>query len=81
LAAVPPTAGVPVRIDRPTGIAHYKSIEIDDDLVPGGSFNDTAAAQTRNAQNMALTRSAEVAAEHVACWNGTSGVSQRFVPA
>jgi len=29
---------------------------------------------------MTLTRSAEVAAEYVAYWNGRRGVSQRFVP-
>ena len=74
-------AGVPVRIDHPTGIAHNKFIEIDDDLVIGGSFNDTAAAQTRNAENMTLTRSAEVAAEYVADWNSRSGVSERVAPA
>jgi hypothetical protein len=48
--------------------------------VIGGSFNDAAAAQTRNAENMTLTRSAEVAAEYVAYWNRRRGVSERFVP-
>ena len=73
-------AAVPVWIDHPTGIAHNKFIEIDDDLVIGGSFNDAAAAQIRNAENMTLTRSAEVAAEYVVYWNGRRGVSERFVP-
>jgi phosphatidylserine/phosphatidylglycerophosphate/cardiolipin synthase-like enzyme len=58
----------------------HQFIEIDDDLVIGGSFNDAAAAQTRNAENMTLTRSAEVAAEYVAYWNRRRGVSERFVP-
>jgi len=62
-------AGVPVWIDHRSGIAHNKFIVIDVDLVIGGSFNYTAAAQTRNAENMTLTRSGAVAAAYADDWN------------
>jgi phospholipase D len=71
-------AGIPVWIDHPRGIEHNKIIIIDDDLVVGGSFNYSAAAQTRNAENMTVTRSAEVAAWYFADWNTRKEVSELF---
>jgi phospholipase D len=51
-AAALASAGVPVWIDSPSGIAHNKFMIVDDDLVIGGSFNYTAAARARNAENV-----------------------------
>jgi phosphatidylserine/phosphatidylglycerophosphate/cardiolipin synthase-like enzyme len=61
--------GIPARIDARHAIAHSKLIEIDDAVVIGGSYNYTTGAETRNAENVMVVRSAAVAAECVANWN------------
>jgi phosphatidylserine/phosphatidylglycerophosphate/cardiolipin synthase-like enzyme len=58
-------AGIPVWIDQAPGVAHNKIMVIDDDLVVGGSFNYTVSAQKQNAENMTLTRSAEIAGRYL----------------
>jgi phospholipase D len=54
-------AGVPVWIDDAPAIAHNKIIVIDAHLVITGSFNFTKSADTRNAENVVMIESAEVA--------------------
>jgi phospholipase D len=67
-----------VWIDHPRGIEHNKIMIIDDDLVVGGSFNYSAAAQARNAENMTVTRSAEVAGWYLADWTARQKDSELF---
>jgi hypothetical protein len=43
-------------------------IVIDGELVIGGSFNDTKAAQDKNAENVEITRDKAVAAKYTANW-------------
>lgn len=53
-------AGVPISIDKVTGIAHNKVMIIDDEYVLTGSFNWTLAAETRNAENLLLIKDKDI---------------------
>jgi phosphatidylserine/phosphatidylglycerophosphate/cardiolipin synthase-like enzyme len=59
-------AGIPVWIDFEPTIAHNKIIVIDEHLTIGGSYDYTAAAQKRNAENVTFTESRELAREFLA---------------
>jgi phosphatidylserine/phosphatidylglycerophosphate/cardiolipin synthase-like enzyme len=61
-------AGVPVFIDRVPGIAHNKIIVIDRRIVIGGSYNYTASAERRNAENVTFIESEPVAARFLENW-------------
>lgn len=61
-------AGVPVYVDGIGGIAHNKVMVIDQRTVLAGSFNWTAAAQARNAENLALINSRKAAQAYAANW-------------
>lgn len=61
-------SGVPVLIDSAHAIAHNKVIIIDREIVITGSFNFTKAAEERNAENLLIIRSRELAAKYVANW-------------
>ena len=54
-------SGIPVWIDRHVAIAHNKVMIIDNKEVITGSFNFTKAAQQRNAENLLIIKSVEVA--------------------
>jgi phosphatidylserine/phosphatidylglycerophosphate/cardiolipin synthase-like enzyme len=71
-------AGVPVWIDFEPAIAHNKIIVIDGHLTIGGSYNYTAAAQKRNAENVTFTESRELAHEYLANWDNRLKVSRVF---
>lgn len=61
-------AGIPVLIDAVHAIAHNKVIVIDSEIVITGSFNFTKAAEERNAENLLIIRSKELAARYVDNW-------------
>jgi len=61
-------ADIPTWIDSTVAIAHNKVIVIDAVLVIGGSYNYTASAQRRNAENVTFIRSAEVARQYLDNW-------------
>ncbi len=71
-------AGVPVWIDFEPAIAHNKIIVIDGHLIIGGSYNYTAAAQKRNAENVTFTESRELARKYLANWDSRLKVSHVF---
>lgn len=71
-------AGIPVWIDFEPAIAHNKIIVIDGHLTIGGSYNYTAAAQKRNAENVTFTESRELAREYLANWDNRLKVSKVF---
>nr|WP_246699168.1 phospholipase D family protein [Rhizobium sp. BK491] len=71
-------AGVQVWIDFEPTIAHNKIIVIDGHLVIGGSYNFTAAAQKRNAENVTFTDSREVAKQFSDNWDSRLKVSGAF---
>lgn len=54
-------AGIPVLIDNRPAIAHNKVIVIDSTIVITGSFNFTASAESRNAENLIILKQREVA--------------------
>lgn len=70
--------GIPVWIDAKPAIAHNKVIIIDKQIVIGGSFNYTASAQKRNAENVTFTESPAVAKQFIANWNRRLQASDAF---
>jgi phosphatidylserine/phosphatidylglycerophosphate/cardiolipin synthase-like enzyme len=81
-------AGISTKIDAAHAIAHNKIIIIDGKTVITGSFNFTKAAEERNAENLLIIRSQQLADQYVQNWqlhqrhselhNQTDGNNQRF---
>lgn len=61
-------AGVPTWIDARHAIAHNKIMIIDRETVITGSFNFTKAAEERNAENLLIIRSPELAGLYLENW-------------
>jgi phosphatidylserine/phosphatidylglycerophosphate/cardiolipin synthase-like enzyme len=61
-------AGIPTSIDARHAIAHNKIMIIDGHTIITGSFNFTVAAETSNAENLLVIRSAELAETYLANW-------------
>ena len=70
--------GIPVWVDSKVAIAHNKVMVIDGAVVITGSFNFTAAAQSRNAENLLVISDPAVAAQYRDNWRRRQAVSQRF---
>jgi phosphatidylserine/phosphatidylglycerophosphate/cardiolipin synthase-like enzyme len=60
--------GISVMIDAAHAIAHNKVIVIDSGVVITGSFNFTKSAEERNAENLLVIRSPELAKIYSANW-------------
>ena len=71
-------AGVPLWIDRPSGIAHEKVVVIDRELTIGGSENFTKAGDTRNVENVTFIRSPDIAGAFLANWTSRQAVSVAY---
>jgi phospholipase D len=61
-------AGIKVKIDKISGIAHNKVIVIDKEKVITGSFNFTNDADKRNAENILLIKDKKIAAMYIQNW-------------
>ena len=61
-------AGIEVRIDKVSGIAHNKVIIIDKKKVITGSFNFTTAADTMNVENVVLFEDVNIANTYLQNW-------------
>jgi phospholipase D len=61
-------AKIDVGIDKVPGIAHNKVIIIDKQKVITGSFNFTASADTRNAENVIVIEDKKLAASYLQNW-------------
>ena len=59
---------LPLRFDSPAGIAHSKTIIIDNQLVISGSYNFSTAAYTRNTENLLILNSPGLAKEYIQNW-------------
>jgi phosphatidylserine/phosphatidylglycerophosphate/cardiolipin synthase-like enzyme len=59
---------IPLRLDAGHAIAHNKVIVVDGELVITGSFNFTNSAQTRNAENLLVLKSTELADSYKTNW-------------
>jgi phosphatidylserine/phosphatidylglycerophosphate/cardiolipin synthase-like enzyme len=75
-------ANIPTWIDDSVAIAHNKVIIIDDHLVIGGSYNYTAAAERRNAENVTFIDAPVVADFYLVNWEARKAASRpsRFQP-
>jgi phosphatidylserine/phosphatidylglycerophosphate/cardiolipin synthase-like enzyme len=61
-------AGIPTFIDDKHAIAHNKIMIIDKDTVITGSFNFTKAAEEKNAENVLVIKSKELAKMYLDNW-------------
>jgi phosphatidylserine/phosphatidylglycerophosphate/cardiolipin synthase-like enzyme len=61
-------SGIPTFIDDKHAIAHNKIILIDRQIVITGSFNFTKAAEEKNAENLLIIRSKELAKPYLENW-------------
>ncbi len=61
--------GIPTFIDPAHAIAHNKIIVIDQETVITGSFNFTRAAEERNAENLLIIKSKDLAKPYIDNWN------------
>ena len=61
-------ANIEMREDGKHAIAHNKVMVIDDEVVITGSFNFTNSAETRNAENFLILKSADLAHEYNLQW-------------
>jgi phospholipase D len=59
---------IDVRIDKPNGIAHSKVCIADRRVVLTGSYNYSAAAFKRNAENLLIIHDKHVAEEYIVNW-------------
>lgn len=71
---------IPTYIDDRHAIAHNKIIIIDGSTTITGSFNFTKAAQERNAENLLIIRSKEIAKAYRENWNDHLQHSERYEP-
>jgi phosphatidylserine/phosphatidylglycerophosphate/cardiolipin synthase-like enzyme len=72
-------AGVEVWIDRKHAIAHNKVMIIDDYTVLTGSFNYSAAAENRNAENLLIIKNATLTGKYKENFSLHLGHSERYV--
>lgn len=70
--------GIPTYIDSQHAIAHNKIIIIDREVVITGSFNFTKAAEERNAENLLVLRSKELAKSYIDNWQKHKSHSERY---
>ena len=62
-------AGIPTYIDSIHAIAHNKIMIIDKEIVITGSFNFTKAAEEKNAENLLILKSKELANQYLMNWS------------
>lgn len=71
-------AGIPTFIDAAHAIAHNKIMIIDKAVVITGSFNFTKAAEEKNAENLLIIRSKELAQKYIENWERHKGHSEPY---
>lgn len=71
-------AGIPTYIDAAHAIAHNKVMIIDKSTVISGSFNFTKAAEEKNAENLLVLRSKELARGYIENWQRHKEHSERY---
>jgi phosphatidylserine/phosphatidylglycerophosphate/cardiolipin synthase-like enzyme len=68
-AAFLANSGIPTFIDSTHAIAHNKIMIIDQETVITGSFNFTKSAEEKNAENLLIIKSKELAKAYIENWN------------
>jgi phosphatidylserine/phosphatidylglycerophosphate/cardiolipin synthase-like enzyme len=71
-------AGIPTYIDAAHSIAHNKVMIIDKSVVISGSFNFTKAAEEKNAENLLVLGSKELARGYIENWERHKEHSERY---
>jgi phosphatidylserine/phosphatidylglycerophosphate/cardiolipin synthase-like enzyme len=71
-------SGIPTYIDDAHAIAHNKVMIIDRATVITGSFNFTKAAEEKNAENLLVLKSRELAAPYIENWEKHRGHSEAY---
>jgi phosphatidylserine/phosphatidylglycerophosphate/cardiolipin synthase-like enzyme len=71
---------IPTYIDDKHAIAHNKIIIIDGTTTITGSFNFTKAAQERNAENLLIIRSRDIAKTYIENWQAHKEHSDIYLP-
>src|SRR5208283_5096110 len=71
-------AGIPTYIDAAHAIAHNKIMIVDGETVITGSFNFTMAAEEKNAENLLIVKSKELAKTYIDNWNKHKEHSERY---
>ncbi len=71
-------AGIPTYIDAAHAIAHNKIMIIDKATIITGSFNFTKAAEEKNAENLLVLRSKELAEGYKENWEKHKEHSERY---
>jgi len=69
--------GIPTFIDAQHAIAHNKIMVIDKETIITGSFNFTKAAE-KNAENLLILKSKELAKQYIDNWNKHKAHSQEY---
>lgn len=74
--------GVPVRVDYRYAIMHDKFVVVDGETVETGSFNYTAAAEKKNAENVLVLHDPEFAGQYERewqrLWDESEGMKARY---
>jgi phosphatidylserine/phosphatidylglycerophosphate/cardiolipin synthase-like enzyme len=70
------SVNIPTWIDDRVAIAHNKVIVVDAHLVIGGSYNYTARAERKNAENVTFIDSPGLAAFYLSNWESRKAVSR-----
>jgi len=73
-------AGIPTFIDAKHPIAHNKVMVIDGATILTGSFNFTKAAEEKNAENLVVIRSGELAVQYLQNWKAHLEHSEPYEP-
>lgn len=73
------SAGIPTFIDAAHVIAHNKIIVIDKGTVITGSFNFTKAAEEKNAENILILKSKDIAKVYLDNWNIHLSHSEKYI--
>jgi phosphatidylserine/phosphatidylglycerophosphate/cardiolipin synthase-like enzyme len=71
-------AGIPTYIDDKHAIAHNKIMIIDKETVITGSFNFTKAAEEKNAENLLIIKSKELAKSYIENWTKHKDHSDKY---
>ena len=71
---------IPTFIDSNHAIAHNKVIIIDGNTVITGSFNFTKAAESKNAENLLIINSPEIAKLYIDNWKNHKDHSDPYTP-
>ena len=72
-------AGIPTYIDDQHAIAHNKIMIIDKETVITGSFNFTKAAEEKNAENLLIIKSKELAKIYIENWKNHFDHAEKYL--